>query len=119
VGRSVSDLQADIRDFRRVRNWEQFHDPKNLTMLLASEVGELVAEFRWLTPGESRMVGEEPTAKARIAQEIGDVGIALISICDKLGIDFLEAIAQKLAINEKRYPVDVARGRPDRPDRHP
>ena len=46
-------LRDLLREFAVERDWEQFHDPKNLAMAVASEAGELLAEFRWLTPAES------------------------------------------------------------------
>lgn len=113
---SIAALQLRLREFARERDWEEFHDPKNLVMLLASEVGELVAEFRWLTPQGSRRVIEDPPAMERIAKEIGDVGIALLAISDKLGIDLLAAIEAKIERNATAYPVDASRGRAERPD---
>jgi dCTP diphosphatase len=112
---SIEELRQRIRAFAAAREWEKFHDPKNLTMLLASEVGELVAEFRWLTPTEStRAMNDEERAR-RIADEIGDVGIALLALCDKLNIDLPSAIAAKIELNKMRYPAVAARGRPERP----
>ena len=115
MARTIAELQAKIRAFVEARDWEQFHDPKNLSMLLASEVGELLAEFRWLTPEQSRAASVSEELRERVSEEIGDVGIALLSICDKLSIDLLSAVERKLAANATRYPVDRARGRPDRP----
>lgn len=112
---SIAEAQERIREFVRERDWEQYHDPKNLVMLLASEVGELVAEFRWLTPEQSRSVSGLRASNDRIRAEVGDVGIALLSLCDKLGIDLLDAVSQKIATNETRYPAEASRGRPDRP----
>src|SRR6476469_4595992 len=112
---SIEELRQRIRAFAAAREWEKFHDPKNLTMLLASEVGELVAEFRWLTPTEStRAMNDEERAR-QIADEIGDVGIALLALCDKLNIDLPSAIAAKIELNTMRYPAVAARGRPERP----
>lgn len=112
----VRAAQDRIRAFNTARDWDQYHDPKNLVMLLASEVGELVAEFRWLTSEQSRTAMAVDDKRARIIAEVGDVGIALLSICDKLGVDLLTAIEAKLIANEQRYPVARSRGRPERPD---
>jgi NTP pyrophosphatase (non-canonical NTP hydrolase) len=116
VTTDVEALIGELRTFVAERDWSQFHDPKNLTMLLASEVGELVAEYRWVAgdaaDAHSR---EDGPARARIADEIGDVGIALLLLCDRAGIDLGEAIAAKLAKNRVRYPADKARGKAERP----
>lgn len=115
MAQSIAELQQRISAFAAERDWDQFHDPKNLVMLLASEVGELVAEFRWLTSEQSQNAMSDPVRRDRIAREIGDVGIALLLICSKLDIDVLDAIGQKITANETSYPALEARGRPDRP----
>jgi|SRR5436190_14572211 len=112
---TVPELIAALRAFVAVRDWAQFHDPKNLAMLLASEAGELVAEYRWVKGEEADARSREPEARGRIAAEIADVGIALLLLCDRIGLDLGDAIADKLARNAARYPADQARGRADRP----
>lgn len=110
-------LRERIRAFVAARDWDTYHDPKNLTMLLASEVGELLAEFRWLTPAEAVDVRTNPERMGRIAEEIGDVGIALLELCDRIGIRLEEAILKKLELNATRYPVHASKGRAERPTR--
>jgi NTP pyrophosphatase (non-canonical NTP hydrolase) len=84
-------------------------------MLLASEVGELAAEYRWVVGAEADVHSRAAEPRARIADEIGDVGIALLLLCDRTGIDLLQAVSDKLKKNRARYPVEKARGRADRP----
>ena len=100
-----------LRQFVAERDWAQFHDPKNLAMLVASEAGELVAEYRWVRGDEADAHSRAPEPRARVAAEIADVGIALLLLCDRIGLDFTEAIADKLAKNAVRYPADKSRGR--------
>ena len=109
------DLLAELRAFVAERDWAQFHDPKNLAMLLGSEVGELLAEYRWVPSQDADAVSREPAARARIAAEIGDVGIALVLLCDRIGLDLVAAMRDKLARNRAKYPVETSRGRADRP----
>jgi len=111
----VDVLLTELRQFVAERDWAQFHDPKNLAMLLASEVGELVAEYRWVAGAAADAHSRDPDARARIADEIGDVGIALLLLCDRTGIDLGGAVTTKLAKNRSRYPADKSRGKPDRP----
>ncbi|MEV4572895.1 nucleotide pyrophosphohydrolase [Nonomuraea jabiensis] len=101
-------LAERLREFARVRDWEQFHTPKNLTMALAGEVGELVAEFQWLTAEESAK--PDPEALARIRTELGDVTLYLIRLADVLGVDLVEAAQAKLDDNDRRYDADRYRG---------
>jgi dCTP diphosphatase len=104
-----------LRAFVAERDWSQFHDPKNLAMLLASEAGELVAEYRWVRNEKADAFSHEPDARQRIANEIGDVGIALLLLCDRTGIDLEGAMRSKLAKNRLRYPVEQSKGRAARP----
>jgi dCTP diphosphatase len=106
-------LTAELRQFVDERDWHQFHDPKNLAMLVASEAGELLAEYRWIPSDRADAHGREPAARARIAAEIGDVGLALLLLCARLGLDPVETMREKLAANGRKYPVETSRGRAD------
>jgi NTP pyrophosphatase (non-canonical NTP hydrolase) len=108
-------LVDELRAFVAERDWSQFHDPKNLAMLLASEAGELLAEYRWVHSDKADAFSREPEARQRIADEIGDVGIALTLLCDRTGIDLQTAMRDKLARNRDRYPVEHSKGRATRP----
>jgi dCTP diphosphatase len=108
---------VQLRQFVAERDWQQFHDPKNLAMLLASEAGELLAEYRWLRNDQADAASRESERRARILDEIGDVGIALLLLCDRIGTDPIAAMSAKLEINRTRYPAAAVRGRSDRPAR--
>lgn len=112
---SLHDLVAELRAFVAERDWSQFHDPKNLAMLVASEAGELLAEYRWIANDAADAHSRAPEARARIAAEIGDVAIALVLLCDRIGIDPLAAAREKLAANRRKYPAALVRGRSDPP----
>ncbi|MEU6719954.1 nucleotide pyrophosphohydrolase [Nonomuraea sp. NPDC046802] len=104
----LEQLAERLRAFARVRDWEQFHTPKNLAMALAGEVGELVAEFQWLTAEESG--SPDPDALARMRTELGDVTLYLVRLADVLGVDLMEAARAKLDENDRRYDADLYRG---------
>lgn len=101
-------LRDRLRAFASARDWEQFHSPKNLAMALAVEAAELVENFQWLTEEQSRDLAPETRQAAR--EEIADVLLYLIRISDQLGIDPVAAAEEKMIANEKKYPVDKARG---------
>jgi NTP pyrophosphatase (non-canonical NTP hydrolase) len=111
----IEALVPVLRTFVAERDWGQFHDPKNLSMLLASEAGELLAEYRWVRNDESDAASMKPELRARVTAEIGDVGIALLLLCDRIGVDLGEAMAAKLELNRRKYPAEAVRGRADRP----
>lgn len=99
----INTLKAEIRAFADARNWEQFHTPKNLSMAVAGEAGELVAEFQWLTADESRRSSLSLEKLAAVELEIADVAIYLIRLADVLEVDIASVVRRKLAINESRF----------------
>jgi dCTP diphosphatase len=109
-------LRAKLRQFVSERDWERFHDPKNLAMAIASEAGELLAELRWVKSDTADEIVRRPDVRGRLQQEVGDVAIALILFCDRVGIDIIQAAELKLEINAANYPVAVSRGRSGRPE---
>jgi NTP pyrophosphatase (non-canonical NTP hydrolase) len=117
---SLAELTAAVRAFAQARDWEQFHTPKNLAMALAGEVGELLAEFQWLTPEQSAAVMQDEALGPRVRAELGDVIIYLTRLADVLGIDLAQAGLDKLADSGRRYTVAAAHGSADKiPDDHP
>jgi NTP pyrophosphatase (non-canonical NTP hydrolase) len=101
-------LRDALRDFAAAREWDQFHSPKNLAMALSAEAGELLETFQWLTEAQSRNLS--PEALAAAGEEIADVLLYLIRLCDQLGIDPIAAADHKMLANAAKYPVDKARG---------
>jgi dCTP diphosphatase len=99
----IQHLAAEIKKFADARDWEQFHTPKNLSMAVAGEAGELVAEFQWLTAEQSSRLNMSPEKIKDVELEIADVAIYLIRLADVLGVDISEVVRKKLAINESRF----------------
>ena len=99
----IKNLATEIKKFADARDWEQFHTPKNLSMAVAGEAGELVAEFQWLTADQSIRSNMSQDKLRDIELEIADVAIYLIRLADVLGIDISEAVRKKLSINETRF----------------
>jgi NTP pyrophosphatase (non-canonical NTP hydrolase) len=99
----IEALKNEIRAFADARNWEIFHTPKNLSMAIAGEAGELVSEFQWLTAQESMKDGLKPDKLTDIEMEIADVAIYLFRLSDVLDIDLASAMRKKMAINESRF----------------
>lgn len=106
---------CELRAFVDERDWEQYHDPKNLAMALASEAGELLAELRWVPNDDADEHVHSEAYRAAIADEIADVGITLLLFCDRAEVDLVDAMHHKIARNRDRYPADLVRGRWERP----
>lgn len=105
---SLDELKHHIRAFAFERGWERYHTPKNLAMALIGEAGELVERFQWLSPEESASLS--PERHEQVRQEIADVLIYLTRLADLLDIDLLQAAADKIELNGRKYPVEKARG---------
>jgi dCTP diphosphatase len=108
---TLAELKARVLAFVRERDWEQFHSPKNLSMALAAETGELMEHFLWATAEQSHAIATEPVKRGKIADELADVVIYAIEFANITGLDISAAIEAKMAENAKKYPVEKARGR--------
>ncbi|MES9860355.1 MAG: nucleotide pyrophosphohydrolase [Candidatus Thiodiazotropha sp. LLP2] len=105
---SLDNLNKRLKAFAQSRDWEQFHNPKNLAMAMIAECAELVEHFQWLTPEQSMDLSEEKHEE--VALEMADILIYLIRSAERLDIDLIQAAERKIAINEARYPEEKVRG---------
>jgi|GEM_PF-58508 dCTP diphosphatase len=105
----IKKIQKQLADFANERDWDQFHNPKNLAMALSVEASELVEIFQWLTPKQSEEImvfgdGEH------VKEEMADIMIYLMRMADKLDIDLESAVNDKIVKNSEKYPVDLSKG---------
>ena len=107
----VEALKTLVHEFAKERNWEPFHSPKNLVMAIASEVGELVEPFRWLTEEEShRLVRDDAKLRLAVADEMADVLNLLLQLSVHTGIDLSDALQDKVVRNAVKYPAPSSEG---------
>lgn len=111
---TVAELKARVLAFVQARDWEQFHTPKNLSMALAAETGELMEHFLWATPEQSQALAADPAKREKIADELADVVVYALEFANITGIDVAAAIESKMRANALKYPVEKARGRADK-----
>lgn len=107
---TIESLTAQLREFAKEREWEQFHTPKNLAMALSGEVGELLSEFQWLQDDDIPDWLRDPSNRTAVEHEMADVFGYLLRLADVLGTDLEEALRAKIQVNGKKYPVELARG---------
>ena len=96
-----------IRRFTEERDWDQFHSPANLAKSISIEAGELLECFQW---------SDDSYDIEHIKEELADVLVYCRNMLDKLGLDEDEIVNAKMAKNERKYPVEKARGRADKDD---
>ena len=101
-------LHQELLEFRKARDWEQFHNPRNLATAISIEAAELLEPFRWASEDQAREIVE--TRSVEIADEIADIAILLTYLAHDLSIDIDAAVATKIRSNAEKYPVDKARG---------
>ncbi len=113
---TVADLRAAIARFVAERDWEPFHSPKNLAMSLAIEAAELMEHFQWITIDESRALAQDESQRAAVSEELADVLSYLLAMANALNLDLSATFQDKLAKNAQKYPINLSRGRHERPD---
>jgi len=102
-------IKSRLKKFAEERDWEQFHNPKNISMALSVEVAELVEIFQWSNSGGLDEV-QDPEIKAQIEREIADIFNYLIKLTDILDIDLEKASLNKIDENNVKYPIDKFKG---------
>ena len=102
------DLLSQILAFRDERDWDQFHQPKELAIALSIEASELLEHFLWKSPEE--VTQRIATKKTEISDELADITVYLLELAHKMEIDLPAAIRSKLAKNAIKYPVAKAKG---------
>ena len=105
MNNNIEKLKKDIIEFMNKRDWKQFHRIKDLLIGLNIEVSELQELFLWKDKQEIQAIN-----KNKLEDEIADIFIFLIYICEDLNVDLYSAVKLKLKKNEKKYPVDKSKG---------
>ena len=108
-------LRSQLARFAVERDWDQFHNPKNLAMALIVEAGELVEHFQWLSPQQADNLSAE--SKREVELEIADVLLFLLRLADKLDIDPIVAAEKKMALNAEKYPIAKSKGKATKYDK--
>ena len=96
-------------EFREARDWKQFHNPKDMSLSLVLEAGEVMEHFQW----KSQKEVEEyvATHKNEIGEELADTLYWILLMAHDLGIDLFDAMEKKMEKNEAKYPVEKTKGR--------
>ncbi|MFW9834096.1 MAG: nucleotide pyrophosphohydrolase [Candidatus Thorarchaeota archaeon] len=103
---TLDELISIIREFVRERNWEQYNKPSALAVSASIEMGELLELFQWKSDDDVNEALKDRKFISLLEEEIADVMVYLLRICDKAGIDPAKAIAEKMKRNSEKYPVD-------------
>lgn len=105
---SLNLLVKKLLEFRKARDWEQFHNPKNLAESISIEANEVLEHFQWLDLEQSNKYSKKH--KQELAEEMADVFNYLILLAYDLNIDLVDESIKKIEKNNKKYPVEKSRG---------
>jgi dCTP diphosphatase len=105
----IVDLKKSVSEFVNERDWEKFHNPKDLAISLSIESGELLELFQWKNQ-EDIDIGKDKVAE-RVKEELADVVIYALSLANATNIDISEAVLGKIKKNEGKYPVNKWKGK--------
>jgi NTP pyrophosphatase (non-canonical NTP hydrolase) len=105
---NLYELKEKIKKFCEARDWDQFHNIKDLAIALSIETSELLEIFRWKNPQEVKEVLKNK--KGEVEDELADILYFLLRIAQMNNIDLSSALDKKMEKNEKRYSVDKFKG---------
>ena len=107
---NINELKEKIKKFCDARDWDQYHDAKELAIALSIEASELLEIFRWKSPEEVKSLFENPKKKENIEDEMADILYFLVRMAQRYDIDLSEALDRKMEKNNNKYPVEKAKG---------
>lgn len=105
----IADLKKSVSEFVNERDWEKFHNPKDLAISLSIESGELLELFQWKNQDDIDIRKED--VADRVREELADVVIYALSLANATNIDISEAVLGKIKKNEDKYPVNEWKGK--------
>lgn len=100
-----------VREFCEERDWDQFHDAKELSIGVVTEAAELLEQFRFLSADQAEDRLRSPESRQAVEEELADVLFFLLRFAQRYEIDLGAALIRKLEKNAERYPVEKARGK--------
>ncbi len=107
---NIKKIQTLLKEFANDRDWNQFHSPKNLIMALSSEVGELNDIFQWLTEEQSKKENISNANLDLTKEELADIMIYLLRLCDKLDVNIEKEVLSKIELNKEKYSIESSKG---------
>ena len=107
---NIQQLKEKVKAFCDARDWDQFHDAKEIAIALSIEASELLEHFRWKNKNEIKDKLNDPVKKEEIEDEMADIFYLLLRIAQMYDIDLSNALDRKMEKNDKKYPVDKSRG---------
>jgi len=113
---TVKELKDIVRKFCEARDWDKFHDAKELSIGISTEASELLQHFRFKSKRQVEAMLRKPEKREKINKEVADVFYFTLRLAQRYGIDLATELKKKIAENEKRYPISKFKGSNKRKD---
>ncbi len=107
---TIDELKEKIKFFCEARDWDQYHNAKDLTIGIVTEAAELLDHFRFKSVDEVDIILKDPEKRGTISEEMADIFYFLLRLAERFDIDLSEELVKKMGKNEKKYPVEKAKG---------
>jgi dCTP diphosphatase len=111
---TIGEIKEALRAFARERDWEQFHNPKDVALALSIEIAEVLEHFRFLRNEEIEELLRDDEYRRSLAHELADAASFVIRLADVTGIDLAKAVEEKMRVSAEKYPADMVRGKPQK-----
>ncbi|XP_015762459.1 PREDICTED: dCTP pyrophosphatase 1-like [Acropora digitifera] len=107
---SLEKIRQMQSEFAKERDWDQFHQPRNLLLAMVGEVGELAELFQWKGEVKEGLPDWSAEEKHHLGQELSDVLIYLVRLAEKCRVDLPKEVVAKMALNTMKYPAHIVKG---------
>ena len=107
---TIDYAKSVVKKFCDDRDWEQYHNPKDIAIGMVTEASELLQIFRFKTPDQAREIVPDPARRGDVCDELSDVFYCVLRFAQLNGIDLITALEEKIRKNEEKYPAALVRG---------
>ncbi len=108
---SIKEAAKIVKEFCEARDWDQYHNPKDLAIGLSTEANELLDIFRFQSQEDMDQIMSDPAKREEVSQELGDIFFFLLRFAQMNHFDLFEALQDKVKLNDRKYPVEKAKGK--------
>lgn len=107
---TLSHLKSLVQKFCEIRDWDQYHGPKDLAIGIVTEAAELLDHFRFKSEAEARKYLSNPKKRSEVEDEVADTLFMLLRFAQMYEIDLTKALKRKMVTNNRKYPVSKSKG---------
>ena len=107
---SIQELKDKVKKFCEDRDWDKFHNPKDLAIGVITEASELLEKVRFKSPKDIDLMFQDKNKRQEISEETADILYFLLRLAQKYNIDLTEELNKKMIKNDKKYPLEKAKG---------